>query len=379
MNTPLPRRAFLGAASLLLAAPFRRLHASDSHPPILIGQTVVESGPLAPLSRQPLQGIRALIESVNAQGGIFERKLEILRADDAYDADKAAANVRRFADKGALAILMPIGTASSVGALKAANELRIPLVGPYSGARPVARFSPYGFSLRISYEDEYRRLIEYMLPLGINRIAFACHDNPGARGAMEASREILAQKGVTMLGGVAFRMDNQDAPQRAAELAKLGADAVLLCLTTDGASKFISAYKAAGGNSSFYSFSFLNGSVPLRDIGEGANGVVVSQVVPFPWNTTLPIVREYQQAMRNAGIDEISHASLEGYIAAKVLVEGIRRTGPKQLTPESLKSTLEGMNRVDLGGFTLRFSKTLHAGSDFSEINLLRRDGRFVK
>lgn len=379
MNTPLPRRSFLAAASLLLAAPFRRLHASESHPPILIGQTVVESGPLASLSRQPLQGIRALIESVNAQGGIFERKLEILRADDAYDADKAATNVRRFADKGALAILMPIGTNPSAGAIKAANELRLPLVGPYSGARPVARFSPYGFSLRISYEDEYRRLIEYMLPLGINRIAFAYHDTAGPRGAMEASRDILAQKGVTLLGSTAIRLDNSDAAERAAELARLKADAILMCLTTEGASRFISGYKAAGGNSSFYSFSFLNGSVPLRDIAEGANGVIISQVVPFPWNTTLPIVREYQQAMRNAGIDEISHASLEGYIAAKVLVEGIRRTGPKQLTPESLKSTLEGMNRVDLGGFTLRFSKTLHAGSDFSEINLLRRDGRFVK
>ncbi|KAB2967678.1 ABC transporter substrate-binding protein [Zoogloea sp.] len=379
MKTPLPRRRFLGAASLLLATPFRRLQAGDPHPPILIGQTVVESGPLASLSRQPLQGIRALVESVNAQGGIHERKLEILRADDAYDADKAAANVRRFADKGALAILMPIGTTPSVGALKAANELRIPLVGPYSGARPVARFSPYGFSLRISFEDEYRRLIEHMLPLGVNRIAFVHNDNPGARGAMEASRDILAQKGVSLLGSAAIRQDGGDAAERAAEIARLTPDAVLMCVTTEVASRFISSYKAAGGSSSFYSFSFLNGSVPLRDIGEGANGVVISQVVPFPWNTALPIVRDYQQAMRSAGIDELSHASLEGYIAARVLVEGLRRTPAKQLQPDSLKATLESMNRVDLGGFTLRFSKTLHAGSDFSELNLLRRDGRFVK
>lgn len=379
MRTPLPRRAFLSAACALLATPLQRLHAAEKAPPILIGQTVVESGPLASLSRQPLQGVRALIESVNAQGGVHERKLEILRADDAYDADKAAANVRRFADKGAVAILMPIGTTPSIGALKAANELRIPLIGPYSGARPVARFSPYGFSLRISFEDEYRRLIEHMLPLGVQRIAFVHNDNPGARGAMEASREILAQKGVPLLGSAAIRQDGSDATERATEIARLGADAVLLCVTTEVASRFISGYKAAGGNSSFYSFSFLNGSVPLRDIGEGANGVVISQVVPFPWNSALPVVRDYQQAMRAAGIDELSHASLEGYIAAKVLVEAIRRTPAKQLQPESVKTTLEGMNRLDLGGFTLRFSKSLHAGSDFSELNLLRRDGRFVK
>lgn len=379
MSTLLPRRTFLGAASALLATRFQHIHAAEKASPILIGQTVVESGPLAPLSRQPLQGIRALIESVNAQGGVHERKLEILRADDAYDANKAAANVRRFADRGAVAILMPIGTTPSIGALKAANELRIPLIGPYSGARPVARFSPYGFCLRISFEDEYRRLIEHMLPLGVQRIAFVHNDNPGARGAMEASREILAQKGVPLLGSAAIRQDGSDATARAAEIARLGADAVLLCVTTEVASRFISGYKAAGGNSSFYSFSFLNGSVPLRDIGEGANGVVISQVVPFPWNSALPVVRDYQQAMRAAGLDELSHASLEGYIAARVLVEAIRRTPAKQLQPESIKTTLEGMNRLDLGGFTLRFSKNLHAGSDFSELNLLRRDGRFVK
>src|SRR6188768_3306751 len=133
---------------LLCAAASAGAAPPAAKPPIVIGQTYVQTGPLAALSAEPLVGIRALVESVNAAGGIKGRPLELRQQDDAYDADKAAANVRKFAQDGAVAILMPIGTTSSVGALKAANELRIPLVAPYTGAAPAVKFTDYGFPVR---------------------------------------------------------------------------------------------------------------------------------------------------------------------------------------------------------------------------------------
>lgn len=344
----------------------------------MIGQTMIATGPLAPLSQQPLLGIRAAFEAVNAKGGLFERKLELRQADDGYDAERAAANIRRFAEQGAVAILMPIGTTSSIGALKAANELKLPLLAPYSGARPVVRHSPYGFSLRISFEDEYRRLLDHMLPLGTQRIAFVYNDNPGARGAMESTRDLLGQRGIRMLGSAAVRQDAADAEIRAAEIARLQPQAVIFSCTTEVVGRFIAGYRAAGGYSSFYSFSFLNGSVPLKDIGESANGIVISQVVPFPWNNSLPLVREYQRAMRNAGNLELSYASLEGYIAARVLIEALRRTDARQVQPDNIRNALEGMSRLDLGGLVVNFGKNLHVGSEFSEISLLRKDGRYL-
>ena len=160
---------------------------------IVVGQTLVQSGPLADLSPGPVSGVRALFQAVNAAGGVHGRPLELRQADDAYDDTKASENVKAFARQGAVAILMPIGTTSSSGALKAANEVRVPLIGPYSGAAPLRRFSPYGFPVRIGFSEEYDRIVQHLFTIGIERIAFAYNDNPArarrwkARGTRSSS------------------------------------------------------------------------------------------------------------------------------------------------------------------------------------------------
>ncbi len=170
---------------------------------IVVGQTLVQSGPLADLSPGPVSGVRALFQAVNAAGGVHGRPLELRQADDAYDDTKASENVKAFARQGAVAILMPIGTTSSSGALKAANEVRVPLIGPYSGAAPLRRFSPYGFPVRIGFSEEYDRIVQHLFTIGIERIAFAYNDNPGARSAMEGARRSIEQRGRTTTASVA--------------------------------------------------------------------------------------------------------------------------------------------------------------------------------
>src|SRR5687768_6823319 len=118
--------------------------AAQAQPqPLVIGQTYVQTGPLASLSTEPLVGIRAMFTTLNANGGINGRPVELRQLDDAYDPAKGSQNVKTLVKDGAVGILMPIGTSSTVGALKAANELRVPVIGPYTGAGPVAKFSEY--------------------------------------------------------------------------------------------------------------------------------------------------------------------------------------------------------------------------------------------
>lgn len=347
-------------------------------PPLVVGQTYIQTGPLASLSADPLVGIRAMLESVNAGGGINGRRIELKQADDGNNADKAAENVRQFVADGAVAILMPIGTTSSLGALKAANEARVPLIAPYSGAAPVVKFTDYGFPARISFDEEYGRIVNHLFTLGVTRIAFAHNENPGARSAMEATKKFIEQRGHKMLGSVAIEQDGSNAAARAQELAALKPSAVVLSATNAVAAKFIKAFREAGADAKFYSFSFLNGQALHAAIGEDAAGVVVSQVVPYPWNSTLPIVAQYQVAMKKIGAAQLSYGSLEGYLNARILVDALRRAGA-QPTPASLKQALETFTSRDLGGVFVRYTPTEHIGLTFSELSLIRRDGGYTR
>lgn len=370
LSTPLQAIFF----SLMLAT-----FAAHAQPkPIVIGQTYIKTGPLASLSTDPLIGIQALIASVNSTGGVLGRPLELRQLDDVSDPAIASENVKKLASEGAVAILMPIGTSSSVGALKAANELKIPLVAPYTGAGPVAKFSEYGFPVRISFDEEYGRIVKHLFTIGITNIAFGYNDNPGARSAMESTKRFIEQGGHKMVGDVAVKNDGSDAEARGAELAKLKPVAVVLSQTTSVASKFIKGFKAAGGESSFYSFSFLNGQQLYKVIGSDAAGVVVSQVVPSPWKSSMALVAEYQAAMKKIGVNEFSYGSLEGYVGAKVLVEGLRKAGSNP-TPASLKASLETFSSFNLGGLFVSYSPGKHEGLTFSELSMVRRDGSYIR
>ncbi|MES1979194.1 MAG: ABC transporter substrate-binding protein [Pseudomonadota bacterium] len=346
--------------------------------PIVIGQTYIQTGPLAGLSVDPLIGIKAMLASANEVGGVNGRLLEIRQMDDAYDPARAGENVKQLVSEGAVAILMPIGTSSSVGALKAANDLKVPLIAPYTGAGPVVKFSDYGFPVRISFDEEYGRIVNHLFTLGITKIAFAYNDNPGAKSAMESTRAFIEQRGAKMLGSVAIKNDASDAEARAVELAKLNPVAVVLSATNPVTAKFIQAYKKAGGEANFYSFSFLNGQQLFKAIGKDAVGVVVSQVVPYPWNNSSPLIAEYQAAMKKIGVNDFSYGSLEGYVSTRVLVEGLKRAGSNP-TPEALKKALENFKSLNLGGLFLGYGPTDHQGLNFSELSMIKRDGAYVR
>jgi len=346
--------------------------------PLLIGQTYVQTGPLASLSPEPLLGIRAMFAAVNANGGINGRPVELRQLDDAYDPAKGAENVKTFVKDGAIGVLMPIGTSSSIGAIKAANELKVPIVGPYSGSGPVVKPTEYGFPVRISFDEEYSRIVNHLFTIGLSRIAFAHNDNPGARSALESTQKFIAERGEKMAGSVAIKNDGSDAAERAAELAKLKPKAVVLAATNEVAAKFITAYRATGGETAFYSFSFLNGQKLFQDIKKDAAGVVISQVVPYPWNSAMPVIAEYQAAMKKIGATEFGYASLEGYVAAKVMVEGLKRAGANP-TPESLQKGLESFKTLDIGGIAVSYRPGEHRGLTFSELSMLKADGRYLR
>jgi ABC-type branched-subunit amino acid transport system substrate-binding protein len=162
-------------------------------------------------------------------------------------------------------------------------------------------------------------------------------------------------------------------------IGKVEPQAVIMISAYRSCAAFIKAMRAAGFNPQFMNVSFVGSKALAKESGVDGRGVAVSQVVPFPWNIGVPVVKEYQALLEAAtGKQEYSFTSLEGFIAAKVLVEGLRRTGT-DLTREKFISAMETIRDVDFGGYWVTFTPTNHNGSKFVELTVIGKDERFLR
>jgi ABC-type branched-subunit amino acid transport system substrate-binding protein len=155
-------------------------------------------------------------------------------------------------------------------------------------------------------------------------------------------------------------------------------DAVIMVSAYSSVAAFVKGMKKAGSATQFHNVSFV-GSKPLAvALGDEGVGVAIAQVVPFPWSGTQIVTREYQAAVSKAGAKDYSFTELEGFIAARVLVEGMKRSG-KDLTRDKLIAALESLSRTDIGGFQIDYSPTNHNGSTFVDLSIIGRGGKFLR
>src|SRR6185369_3590938 len=164
-------------------------------------------------------------------------------------------------------------------------------------------------------------------------------------------------------------------------VAKIGAtkpDAVVMISAYTSCAEFIRQMKKTGSNATFYNVSFVGSKALQGALGNDGGGVAISQVVPYPWGTAVPVVKEYQQLSEKAAIKDVDFGAIEGFLVAKVFVEGARRAG-KALTRDAFIGAMEKMEDVDLGGFFVSYSPTNHAGSKFVDLTIIGRDGKFLR
>jgi branched-chain amino acid transport system substrate-binding protein len=155
-------------------------------------------------------------------------------------------------------------------------------------------------------------------------------------------------------------------------------DAVVMISAYTSIAEFVRQMRKAGSTATFYNVSFV-GSKALADaLGDEGVGVAISQVVPFPWGTAVPVINEYQQLSRKAGHTDYNFSAVEGFLVAKVFVEGLQRAG-RNLTREGFIDAMERMRDIDLGGFFIGYSPTNHAGSKFVDLTIIARGGKFLR
>lgn len=371
------RRRFsigLGAAALA-GFPLARAQGEGS---IVLGQSAALTGAAGQLGVQFQAGAKLAFEQVNAQGGIGRRTIEIRALDDGYEPDRCAENTRRLIADDVFALFGYIGTPTSLAAQPLFTQARVPFFAPFTGAMALRRpFNRLVFHVRASYDDETELIVRQLTNLGLTRIGvFHQNDSYGQAGLDGVTKALAARKLAPVATGTVER-NSDKVGDAVARLVATKPEAIVQISTYASCAAFVRAARKAGYGGNFYNVSFVGTQALADALGADGAGVVVSQVVPSPYQQSRQITREFHEAIKKSSNVQANYSSMEGYLAARVFIEGLRNAQVQagKLTRESLVAGLESL-RGAVGGFAVNFSATDHEGSRFVEMSMLTGDGR---
>ena len=363
--------ARMAGASAIVGASLVR--AQDNR--IVLGQSAAFSGPAMQLGTQFHAGARLWFDQLNAKGGVGGRQVEIRHLDDGYEPDRCVANTEKLIKDEVFALFGYIGTPTSLAALPLATSARVPFIAPFTGAMGLREpFKREAFHLRASYDDETALIVKQLIELSQNRIGvFYQNDAYGKAGLSGVTKALAARQLKPVAEGTVER-NSEDVAAAVAKLAKSGAQAIVQIGAYKACAAFIRQARKAGYGGKFYNVSFVGTQALADELGKDGAGVVVSQVVPSPYNPARPVSREFVAAAKQQGRVQANFSSMEGYLAAKLFTEGLKRAGGKP-TREALIAALESINE-DFGGYRVSFGPGNHVASKFVELSMLTGDGR---
>jgi branched-chain amino acid transport system substrate-binding protein len=324
---------------------------------VTVGQSAPMSGPAAYLGQETRIGASLAFEEASGKPEIFRRDIEVDTFDDAGDPKQAEANIQKLITQNkVLAILNYVGTPSAA-TLQLAEKEKVPFIGTLSGDAALrANNLRYVFNVRASYSDEISKLVETLTTIGQSKFAVLYEEGDFGKSGLAAANEALDKKKLKLVASAPFARAGTAKEVEAATdfLLKAQPDAVIMIATFGPATAAVKHAKAKRAAASFYAISFVGGKALSRDLGKQGHGVGVMAVVPSPFSPSVAVVREYQKLMQRNTKTDYSFESLEGFIGAKVLVEGLKRAGPNP-DREKLAQALRSINDLDLGGFRVSF------------------------
>jgi branched-chain amino acid transport system substrate-binding protein len=347
---------------------------------ILLGQSVALTGPAAQLGIQMKNGLSAYFEQVNATGGVHGRKIELLTLDDGYEPARTVPNTRKLIEENKVfALVGYVGTPTSVPSIPVFTEAKVPFFGPFTGAESLRQpFNRYIFHVRASYYDETDKIVEQVVSTGGKNIAVFYQDDAYGQAGLKGVEIAMAKRNLKISALGTVERNTVKVEKAVEAIQKANPDAVVMVSAYTSCAEFIRQMKKAGSTTQFYNVSFVGSSALASALGKDGVGVAISQVVPFPWGMSIPVVREYQTASAKAGNKDYNFSAIEGFLVAKVFVEGLKRAG-RSLTRDGFINAVEKMQDVDLGGFFVTYSPSSHAGSKFVDLTIIARDGKFLR
>ncbi|MFH2145574.1 MAG: ABC transporter substrate-binding protein [Candidatus Omnitrophota bacterium] len=338
---------------------------------ILIGQAAALDGPAKALGQGMKAGLDAYFSYINDQGGINGRKIRLVSYDDGYEPERCIEQTRKLIGEGVFALIGYVGTPTSKAAVPIIEEEKVPYIGPFTGAEFLRNpVKPMVVNVRGSYFMETEGLVKHLVDqLGLKSIACFYQNDSYGQAGLAGVKKALEKRGMNMAAEGTYERNTLAVKGGLGRIKAASPEAIIMVGAYAPCAEFIKLAKQIGMNDVKYCNISFVGSAALKDaLGTAGEGVIISQVVPFPWDQSIALVREYQTILaKYAPKQPPGFVSLEGFMVAKFFAQAIKACGAN-VTRNGLISAIENTGTFDLGGVALTFGSSDHQGMD--KINL---------
>jgi ABC-type branched-subunit amino acid transport system substrate-binding protein len=347
---------------------------------IILGQSAAFGGPAAALGTGMHQGLMAAFKEVNDAGGVHGRQLEVRQMDDGYEPDRSIANTRQLIEQDKVfALIGAVGTPTSKATQPIATEAGVPYIGPFTGAgflRDPANSNV--INVRATYDQETETWIKHLTEdLGIKKIAILYQDDGFGRVGLSGVNKALEARGMSLVAEGTYKRNTVAVKSALLEIRKSEPEAIVMVGAYKPLAEFIKLSRKLKMDPVFVTISFVGSNALAEELGDQGNGVVISQVVPFPTDVSIPLVAAYQKALTayDAAL-EPGFVSLEGYMVGRLTIMALEKAGT-ELSRENFLSSVYGTGVFDLGGATLNYGVGDNQGMDNVFLTVIQPDGSF--
>jgi branched-chain amino acid transport system substrate-binding protein len=376
------RHVLAFVASVALAGGFGPARAENGVTPdaIVFGQAAVLQGPASALGLGMKEGLLAAFDEANRKGGVHGRKIKLISVDDGYEPSKSIAATRKLIEEDKVfALLGPVGTPTAVAAQPIAGAAKVPFIGAFTGASFLRNPKLDNvINVRASYDAETEAWVRHLTEdLNIKKIAIFYQDDAFGRAGLSGFAKAMKKRDLPIVAEGTYERNTTAVKTALLALRKAAPEAVVMVGAYQPSAEFIKLARQIEFNPVFVNISFVGASALAKALGDRGAGVIVSQVVPFPWEVSSKVIADYQAAIKARDPKaEPEFVSLEGYLVGRLAVAALERAGPEPTRAGLLKAIKEG-GPFDIGGLQMTFGPDDNEGLDKVFMTVIQPDGSF--
>jgi ABC-type branched-subunit amino acid transport system substrate-binding protein len=347
---------------------------------VVFGQAAPLEGPASALGLGMRAGLAASFDEINKKGGVHGRKLKLISIDDGYEPDKSIAATKKLLDdEKVFALVGPVGTPTSAATQPIATAAGVPFIGPFTGVGFLRnpKFENV-INVRASYDAETEAWVKHLTEdLKIKKIAIFYQDDAFGRAGLAGFKKAMDKRGMTIAAEGTYERNTIAVKTALLTIKREEPEAVVMVGAYKPCAEFIKLSRKLEFNPVFVNISFVGAAALAKELGQDGKGVIVSQVVPFPWDTSLQVVADYHAAIKAMDPKgEPEFVSLEGYLVGRLVVAAMDKAG-KDLTRAGLLKAIKDTGKFDIGGLPMTFGPTDNEGLDQVFMTMIQADGSF--
>jgi branched-chain amino acid transport system substrate-binding protein len=376
------RKALVVAGCLALAGTAAPARAENgvSADTINFGQAAVLQGPASALGLGMKAGLEAAFEEANRKGGVHGRKLRLVSVDDGYEPSKSIMATRKLIEEEKVfALIGAVGTPTAVATQPLAAAAKMPFIGAFTGAGFLRNAKLDNVvNIRASYDAETEAWVKHLTEdMGISKIGIFYQDDAYGRAGLSGFKKAMDKRGMQIVAEGTYERNTTAIKTALLALRKAAPEAVVMVGAYKPSAEFIKLARKIEFNPVFVNISFVGASALAKELGNEGAGVIVSQVVPFPWDASLKVVADYQAAIKakdqKAGPEFVS---LEGYLVGRLAIAALEKAGPNP-TRANMLQTIKDTGTFDIGGLQMTFGPQDNEGLDKVFMTVIQPDGSF--